>query len=195
MPTTDLPDPLVRFHQAFARARLVEVHDPTAMTLATVGEDGRPSARIVLLKDADARGFTFFTNRESRKGRELAQRPFASLVIHWPSHAEQVRIEGRVELVSDEESDAYFATRPRGSQIGAWASQQSRVLGTREELVASVAAVEARFPERVPRPPHWGGYRVVPARIEFWYGREDRLHERLVYLREGEGWTIERLYP
>jgi pyridoxamine 5'-phosphate oxidase len=195
MPTTDIPDPLVRFHQAFARARLVEVHDPTAMTLATVGDDGRPSARIVLLKDADARGFTFFTNRESRKGEELARHPFASLVIHWPSHAEQVRIEGRVELVSDEESDAYFATRPRGSQIGAWASQQSRVLGTREELVASVAAVEARFPERVPRPPHWGGYRVVPARIEFWYGREDRLHDRLVYLRAGESWTIERLYP
>ncbi len=196
-PNDDL-DPIARFHQAFARARLVEVHDPTAMTLATVSAEGRPSARVVLLKDADARGFTFYTNRESRKGQELAATPFASLVIHWPSHAEQVRIEGRVERVADEESDAYFATRPRGSQIGAWASQQSRALGSREALVEAVAVIEARFPTKVPRPPFWGGYRVVPSQIEFWQGREDRLHDRVVYTRASQddaGWVISRLYP
>ncbi|MEO7331099.1 MAG: pyridoxamine 5'-phosphate oxidase [Minicystis sp.] len=195
----DDPDlgPVARFQEAFARARAGEAHDATAMTLATVSAEGRPSARVVLLKDADARGFTFYTNRESRKARELAANPFASLVIHWPSRAEQVRIEGRVERVSDEESDAYFATRARGSQIGAWASQQSRELASREALIQAVSAIEARFPGVVPRPPFWGGYRVVPARIEFWYGRDDRLHDRVVYARAGEdeGWAITRLYP
>jgi pyridoxamine 5'-phosphate oxidase len=188
-------DPIARFVEALARARAVEPFDPTAMSLATAGARGRPSARMVLLKGADARGFAFYTNRESRKGDELDANPFAALCIHWPKSEQQVRVEGRVERVSDEESDAYFATRPRGSQIGAWASAQSRPLGSREELVEATRAVEARFPAEVPRPPNWGGYRVVPERIEFWFGRADRLHDREVYERDGDGWKLSRLYP
>jgi pyridoxamine 5'-phosphate oxidase len=188
-------DPIARFIDALDRAKLVEPHDPTAMTLATADAQGRPSARMVLLKDVDSRGFVFHTNRGSRKGRQLEETPFAALVVHWPASGQQVRVEGRVEQVSDEESDAYFATRARGSQIGAWASQQSQPLASVEELEARVRAVEARFPGAVPRPSFWGGYRVVPDRIEFWWSRESRLHDRIVYLREGDGYRTERLYP
>jgi pyridoxamine 5'-phosphate oxidase len=188
-------DPIARFINALDRARSVEPHDPSAMTLATADARGRPSARMVLLKGVDARGFVFYTNRESRKGRELSENAFAALVIHWPVSRQQVRIEGRVERISEEESDAYFATRDRRSQLGAWASQQSRTLGSLEELDARVREVEEQFPGAVPRPPHWGGYRVAPDRIEFWFERKSRLHERIAYVREGESFRVERLYP
>lgn len=191
----DALDPIARFAALFEEAKAVEPHDPTAMTLATVDERGRPSARTVLLKGADARGFTFYTNRESRKGKELAQTPYAALVIHWPKSERQVRVEGRVERVPDEESDAYFATRPRESQIGAWASEQSAPLASREALIARVKELEARFPGAVPRPPHWGGYRVIPDRIELWFAGVGRLHDRFVYEREGDGWRMTRLNP
>jgi pyridoxamine 5'-phosphate oxidase len=184
------------FVEAFARAKARETSDATAMTLATADASGRPSARMVLLKGVDQRGFVFYTNRESRKARELDQVPFAALCIHWPVGEEQVRVEGRVERIADDESDAYFATRPRGSQIGAWASRQSQPLASREELEARIAELEERFAgEPVPRPPFWGGYRVVPDRIELWKGLPSRLHERLVFVREGAGWRTEHLYP
>ena len=189
------PDPIARFTALFEKAKAVEPHDATAVTLATIGEDGRPSARMVLLKAADARGFVFYTNRNSRKGRELAKDPRAALCIHWPSSQQQVRIEGAVEQVSDEASDAYFATRPRESQIGAWASDQSAPLASREELEARAREIEARFPGTVPRPPHWGGYRLVPERIELWFAGVGRLHDRFLYEREGGGWTMTRLSP
>ncbi|MRG92070.1 pyridoxamine 5'-phosphate oxidase [Polyangium spumosum] len=189
-------DPIAAFREALARAEEREDHDPTAMTLATIDEGGRPSARVVLLKGVDARGFSFYTNLESRKGQALARNPHVALCIHWPKAAEQIRVEGRVEPVSVEEADAYFASRPRGSQIGAWASDQSRPLVSRAELEARVAEVTARFEGRpVPRPPHWSGYRVVPDRIEFWFGRDSRLHDRHVYVRDGDGWRCERLQP
>lgn len=189
-------DPLAAFREALRRALSREPYDANAMTLATVDAEGRPSARIVLLKDVDAQGFAFYTNRESRKGRELSENPRAALCIHWPAGAEQVRVEGRVERLSDEESDTYFASRPRGSQLGAWASEQSRPLATREELEARVRELDARWAGKpVPRPPHWGGYRVVPERIEFWFGRDDRLHDRFVYERDGQGWRTVRLNP
>jgi pyridoxamine 5'-phosphate oxidase len=188
-------DPIARFLDALDHARNVEPHDPTAMTLATADARGRPSARMVLLKGVDARGFVFYTNRGSRKGRELAENAFAALVVHWPRLEQQVRIEGRVEQVSDEESDAYFATRPRSSQLGAWASDQSRALRSLEELDERMRQMEERFPSAVPRPPFWGGYRVVPDQIEFWFGRASRLHERIVYIREGDRFRVERLYP
>lgn len=199
--TTDVPqcpDPIERFADLFARAREAEGFDHTACTLATATPDGCPSARIVLLKEFDPRGFSFFTNQESRKAAELAANPRAALCFYYPTLGEQVRIEGRVELLSAEENDRYFATRPRQSQVGAWASQQSRPLESREELLRRCAEVEARFQDRpVERPPYWGGYRVVPSAIEFWIAGEFRLHDRFRYSRSSEGapWHVERLNP
>jgi pyridoxamine 5'-phosphate oxidase len=188
-------DPIALFLALFEKAKLVEPQEGTAMTLATADAEGRPSARMVLLKGADARGFTFFTNRGSRKGRELEENPVAALCLHWPAREQQIRVEGRVERVSDEESDAYFATRPRESQLGAWASQQSAPLASREELEGRVRELEARYPSRVPRPPFWGGYRVVPATIEIWQAGAARLHDRFLYTRTPTGWTTTRLNP
>jgi pyridoxamine 5'-phosphate oxidase len=189
-------DPIARFVELFEKAKASEPHDATAMALATADARGRPSVRMVLLKGADARGFVFFTNFGSRKGRELEQNPFAALTIHWPAAKQQVRVEGRVEHVSDEESDAYFASRPRQSQLGAWASEtQSAPVGSREEIESRLRDFAARFPDVVPRPPHWGGFRVVPDRIELWFERPARLHDRFLYERTASGWTETRLNP
>ena len=192
---TPAADPLGLFAEAFAEAAAAERADPTAVALATVGPSGAPSVRMVLFKDADPRGFTFFTHYESRKARELAAEPRAALCFYWPAIGVQVRAEGLTERLTDAESDAYFATRPRQSQLGAWASRQSQPLGSREELLARVAEMEARFPGRVPRPPFWGGYRLTPTRIEFWRAGEARLHDRIAYERTPAGWRAERLYP
>lgn len=188
-------DPITEFQNAVERARAHQV-DTAPVVLATTDAEGRPSARLVLLRGADARGFVFFTNYNSRKGRELAGNPHAALCFHWTSLDEQIRIEGRVERVSDDESDAYFAGRPRGSQLGAWASDQSEVLPSRETLEEKYREIERRFEgQTVERPAFWGGFRLTPVRIEFWYGRPDRLHDRVVYVRDGSAWRIERLYP
>ncbi|HEV2131373.1 MAG TPA: pyridoxamine 5'-phosphate oxidase [Longimicrobiaceae bacterium] len=192
-------DPLRRFAELYERALQSDILEPTAMTLATVGEGGRPSARVVLLKGFDARGFVFYTNLESRKGRELRAHPLAALCFHWQPLEVQVRIEGRVEQVSDDEADIYFASRPRGSQIGAWSSLQSAPLPSRAELEARIREIEQRFAGReVPRPPFWSGFRVVPERIEFWKNQPSRLHERDVYHADASapgGWRVEQLYP
>jgi len=188
-------NPITEFQNAVQRAAAHQV-DTAPVTLATATPDGRPSARMVLLRGVDDRGFMFYTNYTSRKGRELDANPHAALCFHWPTLDEQIRVEGRVERVTDQESDAYFGSRPRGSQLGAWASAQSRPLARREQLEEEYRAVEARFADgTVPRPPFWGGFRLIPERIEFWYGRPDRLHDRLVYTPDGVGWKIERLYP
>jgi pyridoxamine 5'-phosphate oxidase len=169
---------------------------PEAMTVATADVDGRPSARMVLLRDLDGRGFTFFTNYDSRKGRELAANPYAAIVLHWPEVERQVRATGRIERVSAAESDAYWVTRPHGSQVGAWASRQSEVAADRAALEAEVARQEARFGDGdVPRPDGWGGFRLVPDEVELWQHRNDRLHDRIRYRRTGEVWAIERLQP
>lgn len=189
-------DPIVQFLGWLAEARDADLFEYDAMTLATATPEGRPSARMVLLKGVDERGFAFFTNYESRKGRELTANPRAALVFFWNTLRRQVRIEGRVERVAPVESDAYFATRARGSQIAATASRQSAVLGNRNDLDERVAALEQEWEgQEVPRPPYWGGYRVVPESIEFWQNRRNRLHDRLIYRREGGNWTMERLSP
>jgi pyridoxamine 5'-phosphate oxidase len=188
-------DPVTRFLEAVERAKAHNV-DTAPVALATVGADGRPAARIVLLRHADQRGFVFHTNYNSRKGHELAANPFAALCFHWPTLDEQIRVEGVVERLPSDESDAYFAGRPRGSQISAWASQQSAELPSRETLEERSREIERRFQGRdVERPPFWGGFRLNPSRVEFWNGRPDRLHDRVVYVRNGDGWRITRLYP
>lgn len=187
--------PFAQFDTWLKEAIAGELPEPTAMTLATVGADGRPSTRVVLLKGVDARGPVWFTNYHSRKGRELAGNHFAALQFHWVELERVVRIEGRVEKVNDAESDAYFDTRPLDSRIGAWASPQSEPISSRAVLVARAAEYAAKFLMRPPRPPHWGGYRMLPDRFEFWQGRPSRLHDRIVYRLEHEAWRIERLAP
>ncbi|WP_298924317.1 pyridoxamine 5'-phosphate oxidase [uncultured Ramlibacter sp.] len=188
-------DPLAQFGQWLDEAIAAQVPEPNAMTLATVGSDLRPSTRIVLIKGYDANGIVWYTNYDSRKGRELAGNPFAALQFHWVELERVVRIEGRVEKVSAEESDAYFASRPLDSRIGAWASPQSQVISGRSVLVANAAKYGAQFLLKPPRPPHWGGYRLVPTEWQFWQGRKSRLHDRLRYTTDGDGWLRERLAP
>ena len=189
------PDPHNQFGTWLHQALDAKLPEPNAMTLATVGADGRPSTRVVLIKGFDARGIVWYTNYRSRKGRELAAHPFAALQFHWVELERVVRIEGRVEPTSAAESDAYFASRPLDSRIGAWASPQSEVIGSRALLVANAARYGAQFLLHPPRPPHWGGYRLVPDRWEFWQGRASRLHDRLRYRLEGGSWVRERLAP
>jgi pyridoxamine 5'-phosphate oxidase len=189
-------DPLEQFTRWFDEACNAPLLEPNAMTLATVDAAGQPAARTVLLKGIDRRGLTFYTNLDSRKGRELVANPKAALLFWWPPHARQVRFEGAIEAVADAEANTYFATRPRGSQIGAWASAQSSVIADRAALEAAEQQIAQRFAGGpVPRPPFWGGYRLVPERVEFWQGRTNRLHDRLRYICHAERWQIERLAP
>ena len=188
--------PIDLFHAWFAEARESEPSDANAMALASVGADGMPSVRMVLLKGADAGGFVFYTNFESRKGRELLSHRQAALCFHWKSLRRQVRVEGAIETVTEAEADAYFATRARGSQLGAWASEQSRPMAGKAELLKRVGLFTARFAVgKVARPPHWSGFRLVPRGFEFWKDGQFRLHDRLVYRHDGEGWDTEVLYP
>jgi pyridoxamine 5'-phosphate oxidase len=193
------PDPIERFRSVFALAEKVDrsiIPEPNAMSLGTIGNRDQPYVRIVLLKAFDERGFVFYTSYDGKKGRQLIAHPRASLCFYWAPLSIQVRIEGRVTKVSDEEADAYFATRDRGSQIGAWASRQSEPLETPTALDERVAKYEKEFEGKtVPRPEYWSGFRVWPERIEFWKGKPNRLHERHLYLRDGEGWLVETLYP
>ncbi len=190
-------DPLAQFDEWLQEATESQLLEPNAMTLATASADGCPSARMVLLKGFDARGFAFFTNFESRKGQELAENPVASLVFWWDILERQIRIEGQVERLSDEESDEYYNSRPLGSRLGAWVSAQSQVIDSRAVLEANLVELQQRHADQAPpRPPFWGGYRVVPEAIEFWQGGPNRLHDRLRYTRQGDdAWTIERLSP
>ncbi|MEY8875791.1 MAG: pyridoxamine 5'-phosphate oxidase [Leptothrix sp. (in: b-proteobacteria)] len=189
-------EPLRQFETWFEQALKAGVPEPNAMTVATVGADGRPSTRVVLIKEFDARGIVWYTNYDSRKGRELAGNPFAALQFHWVELERVVRIEGRVEQVSAAESDAYYASRPLDSRLGAWASPQSQPISSRAVLVANAAKAAAQHGLHPPRPPHWGGYRLVPDRWEFWQGRKSRLHDRLVYQLQDDGrWQRERLAP
>jgi len=189
-------DPFELFASWYQVAEESGLIHPEAMALATASADGAPSVRMVLLKDVDSRGFVFFTNYGSRKGGELEANPRASLCFHWANLERQIRVEGSVERVSEEESFAYFSSRPRGSRIGAWASHQSQPLASREVFEERVAEMDARYPgDDVPLPPYWGGYLVRPRRIEFWQGRASRLHDRLIFERDGDGWRTLRLYP
>jgi pyridoxamine 5'-phosphate oxidase len=191
------PDPIRQFAAWFVRVQTAGLREPNAMTLATATPDGRPAARTVLLKSFDERGFVFYTNYEGRKGLELAANPQAALLFYWPELERQVRVEGAAERTTAAESDAYFRTRPRGSQLGAWASPQSEVVPGRDALDRRLQELEREYAGRdVPRPPHWGGFRIRPMVIEFWQGRPNRMHDRLVYRRVGQtGWRVERLAP
>jgi pyridoxamine 5'-phosphate oxidase len=192
----DDPNPMEAFARLFARAGEEAPFDHTAMALATAGADGQPAVRMVLLHGLDARGFVFYTNYESKKGRQLLETHKAAIVLHWKSLGRQVRAEGTVESVSDAEADAYFASRHKSSQIGAWASQQSRPLESRFELEKRVASFAAKYAiGAVPRPSYWSGFRLLPSYIEFWENKPFRLHDRLVFRRAGDGWTTEKLYP
>ena len=193
--TASAVDPLHQFRAWFEQALNAKLPEANAMTLATVGDDGRPSTRVVLVKGFDERGIVWYTNYLSRKGQELAQHPFAALQFHWVELERVVRIEGRVEKTSDEEADTYYASRPLDSRIGAWASPQSQVISSRAVLVAQAAKYAALHGLRPPRPPHWGGYRLVADRWEFWQGRKSRLHDRLRYRLDGSTWVRERLAP
>jgi pyridoxamine 5'-phosphate oxidase len=188
-------EPLALFERWFADARKASVPEPSAMTLATVGADGRPSTRVLLLKTVDASGLVFFTNYDSRKGRELEAHPFAAIQFHWVQLERVVRVEGRVERTSAEESDAYFVTRPLDSRIGAWASPQSEVIPNRGVLLANAAKVSAKYGLNPPRPPRWGGFRLVPDTWEFWAGRKSRLHDRVRFRLDDGEWVRERLAP
>jgi pyridoxamine 5'-phosphate oxidase len=195
-PAVVAPDPIAQVRAWLHAAREAGIFEPEAMTVSTVGDDGRPTSRYVLLRGLDERGFSFFTNYDSAKGQALAQRPYAALTFGWLALHRAVRVEGDVERLPAEESDAYFASRPRGAQLSAWASPQSTVIAGRDELDRAMAEAEERFAgAAVPRPPHWGGFLVRPERVELWQGRLNRLHDRLRYVREGDGWRIERLAP
>ena len=190
------PDPVEQFRRWFDEALAADLYEPNAMNVATATREGRPSARVVLLKGFDERGFVFYTNYEGRKGHEIRENPRAALLFYWGELERQVRIEGTVSRTSEEESDAYYASRPRGSRLGAWASEQSRAVEGRGVLEDRVRALEAEYEGRVvPRPAFWGGYRVEPEVMEFWQGRESRLHDRIVYRRKGGAWKTERLQP
>ena len=187
---------LERFAKLLAEAKKTDLDEPTAMALATADGQGRPSVRIVLLKRFDENGFVFYTNAESRKGRQISVNPQASICFHWQPLKKQVTIEGTVQPVSKKETDAYWKTRPRNSQIGAWASDQSKDLEAMPQLLARVEKYKSRFAgQEIPRPPHWSGYRIIPERIEFWTSRPFRLHERIVYEKQGEDWSRKRLNP
>jgi pyridoxamine 5'-phosphate oxidase len=191
------PNPIDQFRKWFEEALAANLHEPNAMTLATASSDGRPSARVVLLKGFDERGFVFYTNYEGRKARDLEENPYCALIFYWGELERQVRVEGSVSRVSGEESDEYYRSRPRGSQLSAWASEQSRPVAGRDALEARLRRVEDEYEGRnVPRPPFWGGYRVEAEAIEFWQGRENRLHDRLLYRCSGDGrWSMKRLQP
>ena len=189
-------DPFAFFARWFAEAQASEPNDPNAMTVATTNQEGHPSARIVLLKEWDEKGFVFYTNKESRKGDELRENPRAALLFFWKSLHRQIRIEGSVEHVTDAEADAYYTSRPRVSRLGAWASIQSRPLAERAILEARVKEFEDRFPgDAIPRPAHWSGYRIVPRYMEFWQDMPFRLHDRTVFTRQGAGWTVGKIFP
>ena len=190
------PGPMDQFRRWFDEALAANLHEPNAMTVATATPDGRPSARVVLLKGFDEHGFVFYTNYEGRKGRELAENPYCALIFYWGELERQVRVEGRASRVPGEESDAYYGSRPLGSRLGAWASAQSREVEGRTALEERLRGLEAEHEGReVTRPPFWGGYRVEPETVEFWQGRENRLHDRLVYRRSSDGWQVARLQP